>query len=35
MCARPNGRPLTLGEVQIHPFKLQADVHGLSLPDVR
>ena len=27
------GRELTLGEVRIHPFKLQADLRDLSLPD--
>lgn len=27
------GRELTLGEVRIHPFKLQAEVRDLSLPD--
>jgi uncharacterized protein involved in outer membrane biogenesis len=27
------GRELTVGEIAIHPFKLQAEVRGLALPD--
>jgi hypothetical protein len=27
------GRELTLGEVRVHPFKLQAEIRDLSLPD--